>query len=223
MQFAVASTAAANGPLSHESTGEESSDKPVVEAEAVTVAVDRALLRYDRDGDEHHDVASAFIRSMRGSDPDAALHYLSRMIEAGEDPRFIARWLVVHAAEDVGLADPQALQVAVAAAEAAQLVGLPEARIPLAEAAIYIAIASKSNATIAAIDAAISDVRRGKIGVVPKYLRHSHNRGASCSDMDVATSLPTTISVVSCGNSTFPTSWLSASTTSHPIVETSGR
>lgn len=109
--------------------------------------MDRALLRYDRNGDEHYDVISAFIKSMRGSDPDAALHYLARMIEAGEDPRFIARRLVVHAAEDVGLADPYALQVAVAAAEAAQLIGLPEARIPLAEATIYIATAPKSNAT----------------------------------------------------------------------------
>ena len=178
LEAAAAATTAVSGQLSHEASDEESCDKPVVEAEAVTVAVDRALLRYDRDGDEHHDVVSAFIKSMRGSDPDAALHYLARMIEAGEDPRFIARRLVVHAAEDVGLADPQALQVAVAAAEAVQFVGLPEARIPLAEAAIYIAIAPKSNATIAAIDAAISDVRRGKIGVVPKHLRHSHNRGA---------------------------------------------
>ena len=151
---------------------------PVVTAATVAAAVDRALLRYDRDGDEHHDVVSAFIKSMRGSDPDAAIHYLARMIEAGEDPRFIARRLVVHAAEDVGLADPQALQVAVAAAEAAQLIGLPEARIPLAEATIYIATAPKSNAVISAIDAASSDVRHAKIGLVPKHLRHSHNRGA---------------------------------------------
>lgn len=170
--------AAATTRPSHELTANESSEKPVMKAEMIAAAVDRALLRYDRDGDEHHDVVSAFIKSMRGSDPDAAIHYLARMIEAGEDPRFIARRLVVHAAEDVGLADPQALLIAVAAAEAAQLIGLPEARIPLAEATIYIASAPKSNATIAAIDAAISDVRHGKIGVVPKHLRHSHNRGA---------------------------------------------
>ncbi|WP_336992446.1 replication-associated recombination protein A [Leucobacter sp. VD1] len=155
-----------------------SAAEPRVTAELVASSVDRALLRYDRNGDEHHDVVSAFIKSMRGSDPDAALHYLARMIEAGEDPRFIARRLIVHAAEDVGLADPYALQVAVAAAEAAQLIGLPEARIPLAEATIYIATAPKSNAVISAIDAAISDVRRGGFGVVPKHLRHSHNRGA---------------------------------------------
>lgn len=149
-----------------------------VTGETVAASVDRALLRYDRNGDEQYDVISAFIKSMRGSDPDAALHYLARMIEAGEDSRFIARRLVIHAAEDVGMADPQALQVAVAAAEATQLIGLPEARIPLAEATIYIATAPKSNAVISAIDAAISDVKRGGFGVVPKHLRHSHNRGA---------------------------------------------
>jgi putative ATPase len=158
--------------------GGEGAGVPAVTAEIVSASVDRALLRYDRDGDEHHDVMSAFIKSMRGSDPDAAIHYLARMIEAGEDPRFIARRLIVHAAEDVGMADPQALQVAVAAAEAAQLVGLPEARIPLAEATIYIATAPKSNAVVNAIDAAIADVKRGSFGVVPKHLRHSHNRGA---------------------------------------------
>lgn len=157
----------------------ESAAKPVVTVEVVAASVDRALLHYDRDGDEHHNVTSAFIKSMRGSDPDAAIHYLARMIEAGEDPRFIARGLVVHAAEDVGMADPQALLIAVAAAEAAQLIGWPEARIPLAEATIYIATAPKSNTVIAAIDAAISDVRRGGFGVVPIHLRHSHNRGAT--------------------------------------------
>ncbi|MEQ4724851.1 replication-associated recombination protein A [Nonomuraea sp. B19D2] len=158
--------------------GEEGKGKPVVTAEIVSGSIDRALLRYDRDGDEHHDVISAFIKSLRGSDPDAAIHYLARMIEAGEDPRFIARRLMVHAAEDVGMADPQALQVAVAAAEATQLIGLPEARIPLAEATIYIATAPKSNSVITAIDAAIADVKRGSFGLVPKHLRHAHNRGA---------------------------------------------
>jgi putative ATPase len=161
-----------------EGAGAEAERKPVVTAEIVAGSVDRALLRYDRDGDQHHDVVSAFIKSMRGSDPDAALHYLARMIEGGEDPRFIARRLVVHAAEDVGMADPQALQVAVAAAEAAQLLGLPEARIPLAEAAVYLATAPKSNTVAHAIDAAIADVRRGGFGVVPKHLRHAHNRGS---------------------------------------------
>lgn len=156
----------------------EGEQRPVVTAETVAVSIDRALLRYDRNGDQHYDVISAFIKSMRGSDPDAAIHYLARMIEAGEDPRFIARRLMVHAAEDVGMADPQALQIAVAAAEATQLIGLPEARIPLAEATIYIATAPKSNAVISAIDAAISDVKAGRFGLVPKHLRDAHYPGA---------------------------------------------
>ena len=150
----------------------------VITAELVATAMDRALLRYDKNGDEHYDVISAFIKSMRGSDPDAAIHYLARMIEAGEDPRFIARRLIVHAAEDVGMADPQALSIAVAAAEATQLIGLPEARIPLAEATIYIATAPKSNAVIQAIDTALSDVRRGRIGTVPNHLKDAHYKGA---------------------------------------------
>src|SRR6202012_6161899 len=114
-------------------------------------AVDRAAVRYDRDGDQHYDVISAFIKSMRGSDADAALHYLARMIAAGEDPRFIARRLIVHASEDVGMADPTALQTAVAAAHAVEVVGLPEARINLAQAVIHIALAPKSNAVIRSI------------------------------------------------------------------------
>ena len=149
-----------------------------VTGDLVAAVVDRALLRYDRNGDQHYDVISAFIKSMRGSDPDAAVHYLARMIEAGEDPRFIARRLMVHAAEDVGMADPQALQIAVAAAEATQLIGLPEARIPLAEATIYIATAPKSNAVISAIDSAIADVKAGRFGLVPKHLRDAHYPGA---------------------------------------------
>ncbi len=152
--------------------------KPVITAEAVSASIDRALLRYDRNGDEHYDVISAFIKSIRGSDPDAAIHYLARMIEAGEDPRFIARRLMVHAAEDIGMADPQALPIAVAAAEATQLIGLPEARIPLAEATIYLATAPKSNAVITAIDSAIADVKRGSFGRVPIHLRDAHYPGA---------------------------------------------
>lgn len=167
--------AAAAAAISDTSDAEES---PRITADLVSTTVDRALLRYDRNGDEHYDVISAFIKSMRGSDPDAAIHYLARMIEAGEDPRFIARRLIVHAAEDVGMADPQALEIAVAAAEATQLIGLPEARIPLAEATIYIATAPKSNAVITAIDAAISDVRAGNFGRVPKPLRDGHYAGA---------------------------------------------
>ncbi|MDQ2810746.1 MAG: replication-associated recombination protein A [Actinomycetota bacterium] len=141
-------------------------------------AVDRAAVRYDRDGDQHYDVISAFIKSMRGSDVDAALHYLARMIAAGEDPRFIARRLIVHASEDVGMADPTALQTAVAAAHAVELVGLPEARINLAQAVIHISMAPKSNAVIKAIGAADADVRAGLVGAVPAHLRDAHYPGA---------------------------------------------
>src|SRR5271170_602103 len=141
-------------------------------------AVDRAAVRYDRDGDQHYDVISAFIKSMRGSDVDAALHYLARMIEAGEDPRFIARRLIVHASEDVGLADSTALLTAVAAAQAVEFVGLPEARINLAQAVIHISLAPKSNAVIKAIGAADADVRNGLIGAVPNHLRDAHYAGA---------------------------------------------
>jgi putative ATPase len=141
-------------------------------------AVDRAAVRYDRDGDQHYDVISAFIKSMRGSDPDAALHYLARMIAAGEDPRFIARRLIVHASEDVGMADPTALQTAIAAAHAVEFVGLPEARINLAQAVIHIALAPKSNAVIRAIGAAEADVKAGLIGAVPSHLRDAHYPGA---------------------------------------------
>ena len=141
-------------------------------------AVDRAAVRYDRDGDQHYDVISAFIKSIRGSDADAALHYLARMIEAGEDPRFIARRLIVHASEDVGMADPTALQTAVAAAHAVEFVGLPEARINLAQAVIHLALAPKSNAVVKAIGAAQADVRAGLIGPVPAHLRDAHYAGA---------------------------------------------
>ena len=149
-----------------------------IDLEAAEAAVDQAAVRYDRQGDQHYDVISAFIKSIRGSDPDAALHYLARMIEAGEDPRFIARRLVVHASEDVGLADPTALTAAVAAAQAVQLIGMPEARINLAQATIHLAVAPKSNAVIRAIDAAIADVKDGKIGHVPTHLRDAHYGGA---------------------------------------------
>ena len=149
-----------------------------IDIPALERAVDRAAVRYDRDGDQHYDVISAFIKSMRGSDVDAALHYLARMIEAGEDPRFIARRLIVHASEDVGMADPTALQTAVAAAQAVEFVGLPEARINLAQAVIHISLAPKSNAVIKAISAADADVRNGLIGAVPAHLRDSHYPGA---------------------------------------------
>src|SRR6202522_2035178 len=149
-----------------------------IDIQALERAVDRAAVRYDRDGDQHYDVISAFIKSMRGSDVDAALHYLARMIAAGEDPRFIARRLIVHASEDVGMADPTALQTAVAAAQAVEVVGLPEARINLAQAVIHISMAPKSNAVIKAISAADADVRAGLVGAVPTHLRDAHYPGA---------------------------------------------
>lgn len=161
-----------------EAAAEAVADGGELSYDIVKANIDRAVVRYDRDGDQHYDVTSAFIKSIRGSDPDAAIHYLARMIEAGEDPRFIARRLIVHAAEDIGMADPQALTVAVSAAEAAQLIGLPEARIPLAEATIYLATAPKSNSVIQAIDSAIADIRSGKAGVVPPHLRDGHYGGA---------------------------------------------
>ncbi|CAN7314973.1 MULTISPECIES: replication-associated recombination protein A [Microbacterium] len=151
---------------------------PEVSADDISQAVDKALLRYDRQGDEHYDVISAFIKSIRGSDPDAALHYLARMIEAGEDPRFIARRLVISASEDVGLADPQALAIAVAAADAVAFIGMPEGRIPLAEATVYLATTAKSNAAYVGIDAAIADIRAGGFGRVPLHLRDAHYPGA---------------------------------------------
>ncbi|HWM73107.1 MAG TPA: replication-associated recombination protein A [Nocardioides sp.] len=156
----------------------ESRGVEVIDLESAETAVDQAAVRYDRQGDQHYDVISAFIKSIRGSDADAALHYLARMFEAGEDPRFIARRLVVLASEDVGLADPTALTTAVAAAQAVQLIGMPEARLNLAQAVIALAVAPKSNAVIKAIDAASADVRAGKIGAVPGHLRDAHYAGA---------------------------------------------
>ena len=153
-------------------------DQEHIDLETAERAVDRAAVRYDRQGDQHYDVTSAFIKSIRGSDVDAALHYLARMILAGEDPRFIARRLVILASEDIGLADPSALTTAVAAAQAVQLIGLPEARLNLAQAVIALAVAPKSNAVITAINAAESDVRAGKVGQVPAHLRDAHYSGA---------------------------------------------
>jgi len=153
-------------------------DLDQVDLATTETAVDRAAVRYDRQGDQHYDVISAFIKSVRGSDADAALHYLARMVEAGEDPRFIARRLVILASEDIGLADPTALTTAVAAAQAVQLIGMPEGRLNLAQATIALALAPKSNAVIAAIDAASADVRAGKIGAVPSHLRDAHYGGS---------------------------------------------
>jgi putative ATPase len=177
---AAANSAVDNARASEDAErGDNDADAvPVVTAELVASAVDRALLRYDRNGDEHYDVISAFIKSVRGSDVDASLHYLARMIEAGEDPRFIARRIIVLASEDIGMADPSALGVAVAAADAVQYIGMPEGRIPLAQAVVHLATAPKSNAAYMALDAAIADVRAGKIGRVPKHLRDGHYPGA---------------------------------------------
>src|SRR5580700_6409616 len=151
----------------------------VIDIAVLERAVDRAAVRYDRAGDQHYDVISAFIKSIRGSDADAAVHYLARMIEAGEDARFIARRLIVHASEDVGMADPSALQIAVAAAHAVEFVGLPEARINLTQATIHLALAPKSNAVIKAINAAGADIQAGLTGPVPAHLRDAHYRGAA--------------------------------------------
>ncbi|WP_055122021.1 replication-associated recombination protein A [Corynebacterium oculi] len=161
-----------------EAAAEAVPDGGELTAETVQANVNRAVVRYDRDGDQHYDVISAFIKSIRGSDVDAALHYLARMIEAGEDPRFIARRLIIHASEDIGLADPTALPTAVAAAEAVQKIGFPEGRIVLAQATIHLATAPKSNAVVRAIDAAQADIRAGRIGHVPPHLRDGHYEGA---------------------------------------------
>ena len=158
--------------------GDEAGAPAVVDLATTERAIDVAAVRYDRDGDQHYDVISAFIKSVRGSDVDAALHYLARMIAAGEDPRFIARRIVISASEDVGMADPSALQTAVAAAQAVQLIGMPEARIILAEAVVHLATAPKSNAAYNGINAALADVRAGRLGSVPAHLRDAHYAGA---------------------------------------------
>ncbi len=149
-----------------------------ITAQMVEATMDAALVAYDKSGDQHYDVISAFIKSVRGSDVDAALHYLARMVVAGEDPRFIARRLVILAAEDIGLADPQGLVIAQAAADAVSFIGMPEGRIVLGEATAYLAMAPKSNRSYVAIDKAIADVRAGRAGVVPEHLRDAHYAGA---------------------------------------------
>ncbi|TDD68321.1 replication-associated recombination protein A [Jiangella aurantiaca] len=150
----------------------------VITLEVAEKAVDRAAVRYDRDGDQHYDVTSAMIKSIRGSDVDAGLHYLARMAEAGEDPKFLARRLVILASEDIGMADPTALQTAVAGAQAVQLIGWPEAQITLAQVVIALALAPKSNSVVTAIGAAVADVRAGLAGAVPPHLRDSHYAGS---------------------------------------------
>lgn len=149
-----------------------------VTVEVVEQSLDQAAVRYDRDGDQHYDVISAFIKSVRGSDVDAALHYLARMLSAGEDPRFLARRLVILASEDIGMADPMALQTAVAAAQTVALIGMPEAQLTLAHATVHLATAPKSNAVTTALGAAMGDIRAGKAGLVPAHLRDGHYSGA---------------------------------------------
>jgi putative ATPase len=146
---------------------------------AIEQSLDKAAVRYDRDGDQHYDVISAFIKSVRGSDVDAALHYLARMLVAGEDPRFLARRLVILASEDIGMADPTALQIAVAAAQTVALIGMPEAQLTLAHATIHLATAPKSNAVTTALAAAMNDIKAGNAGLVPAHLRDGHYSGAA--------------------------------------------
>ena len=150
-----------------------------VTVDIVEQSLDQAAVRYDRDGDQHYDVISAFIKSIRGSDVDAALHYLARMLVAGEDPRFLARRLVILASEDVGMADPTSLLVAVAAAQTVALIGMPEAQLTLAHATVHLATAPKSNAVTTAIGAALADIRAGRAGLVPAHLRDGHYSGAA--------------------------------------------
>jgi putative ATPase len=171
----VLEAAAGNARISQPAV--DGASTPITQ-EAIEAALDRSLVRYDRDGDQHYDIISAFIKSVRGSDADAAIHWLARMIEGGEEPRFIARRLMILAAEDIGLADPQALQLAVAAFEMVQQIGMPEGRIPLAEATIYLALAPKSNSAYLAINEAIQDVRQGIQPPVPKSMRSSNYSGA---------------------------------------------
>ncbi|TMS50469.1 replication-associated recombination protein A [Mycobacterium sp. DBP42] len=149
-----------------------------ITVEIIEQSLDKAAVRYDRDGDQHYDVISAFIKSVRGSDVDAALHYLARMLVAGEDPRFVARRLMILASEDIGMADPTALPTAVAAAQTVQLIGMPEAQLTLAHATVHLATAPKSNAVTTALGAAMNDIRAGKAGLVPPNLRDGHYSGA---------------------------------------------
>lgn len=171
--------AAAGVALDAQPAGRHTDEPVEVTLAQVEQAVAHAAVRYDRTGDQHYDVASALIKSMRGSDVDAALHYLARMLEAGEDPRFIARRIVIAASEDVGMADPTALQTAVAAMHAVAQIGMPEARIILAQAVVHNALAPKSNAAYAGINAAIADIRAGRGGPVPVHLRGSGYAGAA--------------------------------------------
>ncbi|CCO07353.1 Uncharacterized AAA domain-containing protein YrvN [Desulforamulus hydrothermalis Lam5 = DSM 18033] len=166
LELAVLSTAPAEDGFRH------------ITLEVAEDSAQQRYIRYDKTGDNHYDVISAFIKSIRGSDPDAALHYYARMTVAGEDQRFIVRRLMVHAAEDIGMADPQAMLIAQAAWHALETVGMPEARIPIAQCIIYLATAPKSNSVLCAVDSALADVKNKKIGRVPPHLRDTHYQGA---------------------------------------------
>jgi len=160
-------------------TTDHTDGKIVIDMDVAAACVQKRVLRYEKDGDNHYDTISAFIKSMRGSDPDAAVYYLARMIYAGEDPKFIARRIVISASEDVGNADPHALQVAVAATQAVQFIGFPEAKFALAQAAIYVACAPKSNAACMAVSDAMDDVAKVQIKSIPSHLQDSHYPGAA--------------------------------------------
>jgi putative ATPase len=160
-------------------TSKKVTDKIIITVEDAKECIQRKMTLYDKNGDNHYDTISAFIKSMRGSDPDAAVYYLAKMLDAGEDPIFIARRIVVHASEDVGTADPMALVVATSAMTAAHMIGMPECRINLAQAAIYVACAPKSDATISAIDAAMGDVKKQRDSGIPPHLMDAHYKGAS--------------------------------------------
>ena len=195
-----------------------------VTVETIEQSLDKAAVRYDRDGDQHYDVISAFIKSIRGSDVDAALHYLARMLVAGEDPRFVARRLMILASEDIGMADPTALQTAVAAAQTVQLIGMPEAQLTLAHATVHLATAPKSNAVTTALGAAMGDVRDGQGGpgaarICATGTTRAPRRWATRS----ATSTPTMTRMVLCRNSIRPTSWSASTTTSRPATAPSAR
>ena len=164
---------AAAGAVTEDGSHAKGARRPLINAKVVSSVMDVATVRYDKKGDDHYDVASAFIKSMRGSDVDAALHYLARMIRAGEDPRFIARRIMIASAEEVGMASPEVLEITVAAAQAVAMVGMPEARLILAEAVIAVATAPKSNASYMAINQALEDVDAGHIGQVPLHLRNA--------------------------------------------------
>lgn len=189
----------------------------LVSVQTIERSVDKAAVRYDRDGDQHYDVVSAFIKSVRGSDVDAALHYLARMLVAGEDPRFIARRLMILASEDIGMAGPSALQVAVAAAQTVALIGMPEAQLTLAHATIHLATAPKSNAVTTALAAAMNDIKAGKAGLVPAHLRDGHYSGRRRWAMHRATNIPMTTRMALWPSNTRPTSWWTWTTTG-PLV-----